>query len=185
MKPGSAHAAAELDLRLARSISEHQVPIDLRDETASDAGFLRDLFVACSPLGGVLPPALLRQQADMQDAAYRNAYPVAVRRIVVRGGRPIGRIALDWPAAGTTRCIDVAVLPESQRSGVGGAMLHAWLDAADDARRTAVLSVLRDNPALRLYARLGFRPAPDDDGAHAATELIRPPASRSASLSIG
>lgn len=146
----------------------------LREEIASDLPFLHDLSVACSPLNGVLPGAMLRQQAELQDSAHRNGYRAAMRRIALRASVPVGRIVIDWQNE-AAHCVDIAVMPTEQRRGVGEAMLRAWLDTADRLQRTATLSVLRGNRAARLYARLGFVPASDDDGTRADLAMTRAP----------
>ena len=52
---------------------------------------------------------------------------------------------------------EIALTPSAQRGGIGTALVRAAMDAA--ARRDVPLrlSVLANNPARRLYARLGFR----------------------------
>jgi len=54
--------------------------------------------------------------------------------------------------------LSIAVLPPRRGVGVGSALLRTVLDAARRAGHEAVsLSVEADNPALRLYERVGFR----------------------------
>ena len=43
-----------------------------------------------------------------------------------------------------------------QGSGLGSALLGAWLAVADQFARECWLQVLPDNPARPLYQRLGF-----------------------------
>jgi ribosomal protein S18 acetylase RimI-like enzyme len=50
----------------------------------------------------------------------------------------------------------IAVHPHERGRGVGERMLRALLDAAADAFSAVSLSVRADNPALRLYERVGF-----------------------------
>lgn len=143
------------------------------EETETHRAFCRQLFVACSPLAAVLPAPLLRLQADAQYASHGFVHASAMRRIVARDGEPIGRIVIDWsldPVLG----VDIAVLPHERASGAGAAMLRAWLDAADRTRRRCALTVLRGNPAARLYARLGFV-AIDDDGCDPTIAMMRAP----------
>jgi ribosomal protein S18 acetylase RimI-like enzyme len=62
--------------------------------------------------------------------------------------------------------IDMAVLPEHQRRGIGDAILTALLrHVADNAPGGAFVSLLADPPGRRLYERHGFVPtAPDSVG---------------------
>ena len=54
--------------------------------------------------------------------------------------------------------VDMAVLPEHQRHGLGDAMLTALLDAIRrDAPPGAFVNLLADAPGRRLYHRHGFR----------------------------
>lgn len=50
----------------------------------------------------------------------------------------------------------IAVHPRQRGHGVGGRMLRALLDAAAGTFPAVSLSVRSDNPALRLYERVGF-----------------------------
>lgn len=52
--------------------------------------------------------------------------------------------------------LTVAVLPGYRGQGIGTQLLTALLALADDAYPAVSLSVSCDNPALRLYQRLGF-----------------------------
>ncbi len=154
--------AADDDAQTAfDAVFRHRAPaLDCRAEDAGDHGFLADLFVACSPLTAFLPLPMVLHQAAMQRDAYAAAFPAAMRRIVLRDGLPIGRLAVDWddperdgPA---TRCIDIAVLPHRRATGAGPLLLAAWLAVADARGQHAWLEVRSDNPAMGLYERLGF-----------------------------
>ena len=61
--------------------------------------------------------------------------------------------------------VSVGVLPELRGRGVGSALLRALSAAADADGAGLSLSVERDNPAVRLYRRLGFVEVAGDDGA--------------------
>ncbi|MGW4244958.1 N-acetyltransferase family protein [Nocardia sp. NPDC004722] len=50
----------------------------------------------------------------------------------------------------------IGVAPESRGTGLGTALMTALLDAARDTYKAVSLSVRLENPALRLYERLGF-----------------------------
>lgn len=127
-------------------------------EGDSHRPFLDALFVACSPLHGVLPDPIVQHQAVLRETAYRTDYPAAMRCIVVADGAPIGRIMVDWGFDGAAMLVDIAVVPDRQGRGVGMAMLRAYLDVVDQRGQPAMLQVMRDNSAQHLYARLGFAP---------------------------
>ena len=52
--------------------------------------------------------------------------------------------------------LSVAVLPEYRGQGIGTRLLSQLLQAASNHHPAVSLSVAADNPALRLYQRLGF-----------------------------
>ena len=117
---------------------------------------LLDLTIACSPLVALLPRAMLELQFTAQDATFLAHRPRAMRRVVMDSNMVIGRIIVDWPDATTSHGVDIAVHPDHRTSGAGLAMLRAWLDVADADGRCCTLDVIADNPARRIYQRLGF-----------------------------
>lgn len=71
-----------------------------------------------------------------------------------------GFVAADVPE------LAVGVSEDARGKGVGTALLTALVEEAmSEGHRALSLSVALDNPALRLYERLGFV-AVDDDGTH-------------------
>ncbi|MFL9839743.1 GNAT family N-acetyltransferase [Sphingomonas sp. ST-64] len=129
-----------------------------RPQRRDDAEFLTDLFVACSPMAGMLPDPLLRHQALIQRVAHDTAHPEAMQRIAELEGRPIGRFMIAWRSA-ESHGVDLAVMPEARATGAGLYFLRAWIEVADAVRVPAVLEVAIENPALRIYRRLGFEVA--------------------------
>ncbi len=147
--------------------------LNIAAEVPEHRGALRDLFIACSPLAGRLPDALFDLQFESQDATFRTARPMAMRRILTLAGQPIARIIVDWQLSGASHGVDIAVHPDHRRSGAGLAMLRAWLAVADSEHRTCTLDVVAHNPARRIYERLGFVEASSDPGAPYAF-MVRP-----------
>ncbi len=150
--------------------------LDLRAEEPSDAAFLRALFLVANPLAQVLPPFMLEQQADIRLASFRDKYPLAMRRIFLAGGAPIGRIIIDWTAEEGARVADIGVRPEHRGRGVASAALTAWQDTAAAFGLDCRLTVLPDNPARALYRRLGFVEAPYSEADVAVQMYRRAPA---------
>jgi ribosomal protein S18 acetylase RimI-like enzyme len=126
-----------------------------RPRTPDDVDFLLACAIACSPMAGLLPDAMLAQQAAFQRAAHDGAHPGAMHRIALRAGVPIGHILIGWSAT-ATHLVDIAVLPEHRGIGAGGQLLAAWLAVADAHGLTATLEVQNGNPARQIYERLGF-----------------------------
>jgi ribosomal protein S18 acetylase RimI-like enzyme len=57
--------------------------------------------------------------------------------------------------------LSVAIVPDCRGQGIGTRLLAALLDAAGERYTAVSLSVQADNPALRLYRRLGFEVVED------------------------
>lgn len=143
--------------------------LELRPEEASDEAFCRRLFastraaeIAC--LGGApgMAEAFLRMQFDAQQRGHRAQFPRAERALVLEDGEAIGRIVVDRSGA-SIHLVDVALLPEQRGRGHGTRLLGRLIDEAHASGRALHLSVLRGNPAARLYARLGFARSGGDD----------------------
>jgi ribosomal protein S18 acetylase RimI-like enzyme len=132
--------------------------LQVRAESDADAPFLRALFVAGWLLRDVLPEPLRSQQIDVRFAAFSRGLPADVmRRIVVGpGASPIGRLIVDWRHARGSYLSDIAVHPDHGGRGIGTALLAAWIETAAAHRLACALTVASDNPARRLYARMGF-----------------------------
>ncbi|HEY0027616.1 MAG TPA: GNAT family N-acetyltransferase [Allosphingosinicella sp.] len=97
----------------------------------------------------------LQQQFQAQHHHYETYYPAAEWLVVEQGGAPIGRLYLEeWPSQ--IRIIDIALLPEAQRQGFGGALIDDVARRAIAAGKKVSIHVEKNNPAMGLYRRLGF-----------------------------
>jgi ribosomal protein S18 acetylase RimI-like enzyme len=102
----------------------------------------------------------LRAQFDAQDAWYREAYAQANFDVILADGEPAGRL---YVHRGPTeiRIVDIALVPEHRGGGIGTSLVEELAAEADAAGKSLTIHVERMNPALRLYARLGFSVAED------------------------
>lgn len=130
---------------------------EVRPAAPSDDAFLRDLSreVRRSALPPGVGAALIDLQAEAQRAQYAAAYPSATDHVLEVEGRPVGRLLLAATTDGL-RVVDVAVVERERGSGAGTAALRWCCGRADAAGRDLTLTVTPDNPARRLYLRLGF-----------------------------
>ncbi|MFE5287293.1 GNAT family N-acetyltransferase [Nocardia sp. NPDC056611] len=71
-------------------------------------------------------------------------------RLFSAGDPAFGYVDADTPE------LAIGVAPESRGTGLGTALMTALIDAARKDYDAVCLSVRQDNPALRLYQRLGF-----------------------------
>jgi len=99
--------------------------------------------------------AFLRMQFDAQHRYYQAQFPQAAFAVILRDGRPAGRLYVER-RPDEVRIIDIALLPEHRRAGLGSSLLKDLLAEADRAGQPIRIHVERFNPALRLYHRLGF-----------------------------
>jgi ribosomal protein S18 acetylase RimI-like enzyme len=104
--------------------------------------------------------AFLAQQHEAQHHHYRSHYPGAEWLIVEHDGEPAGRLYLvEWERE--LRVIDISLAPAARGRGFGGALLADLMAEAASAGKGVSAHVERNNPALRLYDRLGFGLAED------------------------
>ncbi|HEY6879152.1 MAG TPA: GNAT family N-acetyltransferase [Polyangiales bacterium] len=109
-----------------------------------------ELSAACMSSDGLL--ALLRMQHRAQLAHYQQAYPRAERTLLLHQQEPIGYWLLDRAADALT-LVDFALLAPFRGRGLGSALLR---ELQGQARVPIKLRVRPENPARRLYERLGF-----------------------------
>jgi ribosomal protein S18 acetylase RimI-like enzyme len=99
--------------------------------------------------------AFLEQQFAAQDREYRARMPLAAWLVIEHEEMPAGRLYLDL-RADEIRIVDLALLPQMRRQGIGGAILRDLTRHAQDLARPLSVHVERSNPARRLYDRFGF-----------------------------
>jgi ribosomal protein S18 acetylase RimI-like enzyme len=104
--------------------------------------------------------AFLDQQFQAQHAHYQQYYPQADWLVTAREGEDIGRLYIErWPSQ--HRIIDITLLPAHRGSGLGAALLRDLQDEAAACGKAVSIHVEKNNPAMRLYRRLGFATAED------------------------
>ncbi len=77
-------------------------------------------------------------------------------QIVEYEGRAIGCISVRYPEGEILLAV-IEIAPAFQRRGIGRFVIGNVLEDADRLQLPVKLSVLKVNPAHRLYERLGFR----------------------------
>jgi ribosomal protein S18 acetylase RimI-like enzyme len=77
--------------------------------------------------------------------------------------------------------LSIAIVPSRRGTGLGSELLTALLERARaDGYESISLSVEKDNPAVVLYERHGFRRVREDDGAYTMRADLKPAESRPA-----
>ncbi|HYL76328.1 MAG TPA: GNAT family N-acetyltransferase [Bryobacteraceae bacterium] len=136
--------------------------ISLRPATAGDDEFLLHIYASTrhdemASWGWDLAQqtGFLRMQFDVRHRGYLAAYPAAETSVVSAGGIPCGSLIVSR-GRGEIRLVDIALLSEFRGRGIGAHLLGMLLAEAARSQASLRLSVLRSNPAVHLYERLGF-----------------------------
>jgi len=139
----------------------------LRAATPEDEPFLREVYagtraeeLARVPWSDEQKRAFTDMQFTAQDTDYRRHYPGAQYSIIEVQGVPAGRLYVDRCKT-EIRIIDIALLPEHRRTGIGTKLLRELQEEARTSGKVITIHVEKFNPALNLYHRLGFQQIED------------------------
>jgi GNAT superfamily N-acetyltransferase len=104
----------------------------------------------------------LKLDMAAQTAHLRARWNVTEVRIITSDGADVG-----WMQSSiqdhALYLEQIFINAASQRRGIGTATIHGLIDQAAQSGLPVTLGVVKTNPALRLYERLGFRIAHEDD----------------------
>lgn len=98
----------------------------------------------------------LRMQFNAQHQYYQQHFGSASFDILLWKGEQIGRLYVQR-LADEIHVIDIALLPAYRRLGIGGTLLRELIAEAGASSVPVRIHVEKQNPALRLYERLGFQ----------------------------
>jgi ribosomal protein S18 acetylase RimI-like enzyme len=145
--------------------------LQLRPETAQDHELVvaiyastRAVELAHVPWSEADKERFVRQQSAAQQAHYHAHYHGARFDIVEADGVPVGRL-YQHRGPRDLRIMDITILPAHRGRGLGTRLLGALLDEGAALGCLVSIHVERENPALRLYQRLGFV-CVEDKGLH-------------------
>jgi ribosomal protein S18 acetylase RimI-like enzyme len=135
-----------------------RVPIGLRQAAAEDFDYCARLYFA----GMETTIRALDLDVTRHTADFRERWSAAETRIITREGTDIGwlQAAVEGDAVFLKQLFVDAAL---QRRGIGTEVIHRLIDEAARAGRAVILGVVKTNPALRLYRRLGFAVTHEDE----------------------
>lgn len=114
---------------------------------------------AMSEMGGGKP---LKDEVKENLVSGMKAMPTAIVFIAMKGDSPVGiaNCFLGYSTFYARQLInihDLGVVPEERGQGIGGQLIKAVTDKAEELNCCKVtLEVLKHNPARRLYEREGF-----------------------------
>lgn len=136
--------------------------ITLRAIAPDDAEFLLAVYASTRaeemdqvPWTSEQKADFLRFQFEAQHRYYQEHFPAAAFDLIVVGDEPVGRLYVDR-REDEIRLVDIALLPERRGSGLGSQLLDQLLNEAREASKLVRIHVEHNNPAMRLYLRLGF-----------------------------
>lgn len=135
----------------------------LRPERDGDAAFRAALFaahhaplLAATGAPGSTIDFLVGMQFRAQTESYAARFPEARRLILESDGRPVGRMIVEAEAT-DLYVVDIAVLPDVQGRGLGGAAVTAvQRDAAATGLGVRALVDAGNGPSLAMFRRRGF-----------------------------
>ncbi|WP_420004421.1 GNAT family N-acetyltransferase [Arenibacterium sp. LLYu02] len=157
-QPKAAERRAPLFLR------SQSIGLSLRPICAEDMAFLCALYRSTReaeldrvPWSEAQKQSFIEMQFQAQHSHYQTHYPDALWLVIEsRGIGAIGRLYLErWEQE--HRIIDIALIPSVRGHGLGRALLEDLMDEAAAAKKAITIHVEKENPAMRLYQRLGFR----------------------------
>lgn len=174
---------AALASSLTKALALHQPGFGLRAETEGDMDFLVALYTSTrwDELAPVDWPEeaklqFLAQQGRLQHAHYLEHYAGAERLLITAPrsrALDVGDASILWPdpdsphdaligriylRQGSTeiRLMDIALLPPLRGTGIGRCLIESLKTRAASRGLDITLHVEPNNPAQRLYQRLGF-----------------------------
>ena len=144
------------------------MPVQLRPYRADDQEFLFKLYastrqqeIAAFGWPEAQQQAFLRMQFTTQQRWYASAYPEAEHQIIEREGVAVGRL-LVLRQAGSVLLVDIALIPDSRGLGIGTELIGQLVRECRAEKLPLRLQVLKANPAMKLYERLGFAKTGED-----------------------
>lgn len=127
---------------------------ELRSSSASDFGFCWPIYRdAMQPLAAVLTQWNEPAQRKIVELAVADAGTSILKAEQADAG---------WLQVQETRFVvelkQLYILPAMRNRGLGTSFLGWMKERADRKRKDLTLEVMANNPAVRLYERLGFKP---------------------------
>ena len=97
-----------------------------------------------------------------QSASFRQLWELTQVRIIVVDGADVGWLQ-STKQGDSLFLAQLFISASFQRRGIGTEVMHRLIAEAARARQAVTLGVVKINPALRLYERMGFRITHEDD----------------------
>jgi ribosomal protein S18 acetylase RimI-like enzyme len=127
--------------------------IEMRQATADDIKFVSDVFRVS--MKDYITRTRGEWDEQREEAQFRNQLDLLTTQVVHANDLAVGFIMA--PIKDGVRWIHtICIVPEHQNKGIGTEVLGRVITQAREQKISLYLSVLKVNPARRLYERLGF-----------------------------
>jgi GNAT superfamily N-acetyltransferase len=108
----------------------------------------------------------LTQQFNAQHEYYQKNYIGANFLVIEHHEKDVGRLYFHEDFQGGIRIIDIALLPNFQKKGIGTEVLKGIFERAKVIEKAVTIHVESFNPAMQLYQRLGFQKISETNGVY-------------------
>ncbi len=99
----------------------------------------------------------VNQQFFAQHQYYSEHYQGAELQMIELNGEAIGRLYVHWHySTEEVRIMDIAILPIFRSQGIGSQLIQQVMKKGADLGKSVSIHVEYNNPAMKLYERLGF-----------------------------
>lgn len=133
--------------------------ISLRPAQPDDHDFAAALYFESTKR---LLTALGRWQERRVVARFQRAFKPEQTQMICSGGTDIGWMQVSQSTAGF-HLHQLHIVDRFRNRGIGTGLINALLDRARALGQPVSLNVIRGNPAISLYSRLGFRVVGKDE----------------------
>jgi ribosomal protein S18 acetylase RimI-like enzyme len=128
--------------------------IELRHATADDIAFLWDVFRLS--MRDYITQARGEWNEQREESQFRHQLDLTTTQVIRTNNLAVGFIMA--PMKDGARWIHtICIAPEHQNRGIGTEVIRLVIAESEKQEMELFLSVLKVNPARRLYERLGFR----------------------------
>jgi ribosomal protein S18 acetylase RimI-like enzyme len=157
-----------------------ETSIETRPVTSEDRDFLIKVYEAARaielsmvPWDAAMKRAFVEHQFDAQLLYYATEYPDARHDVITLSvtGEHVGRIYVNR-TPDQIAILDITVLPEFRRRGIGSAVIGELIREAEVSRRAVRVYVETFNPSQKFFLSRGFA-VENDDGFN--LRLVRRP----------
>lgn len=137
--------------------------INYRPITASDLHFLKELYrntreeeLNAAGWNELQKEKFIEFQFNAQHSHYINTFEHIDFLIIEFKKTDIGRLYL-WKTDNQIRILDISLLEKYRCRKIGTNIINALINEANQTGKRLNLHVNKNNPALKLYERLGFQ----------------------------